>query len=620
MGSRSRATTPTGSRRLTAQAYTLRDRWPARTSHSMQMRRHVSTILYAVALVAGYTALVVWLTWPLAAFVGTTLPTVGFAPFACFFDLYYSVWALAHESHTLVSTPTLFAHANIYHPTPAALFYGPAAIGALPLFAPFFLATSNPALAINVTFLLGIALTGAAMHVVVRRWTGSELAGIVGATTVVANQWLVWGFVPSAPHWAALYCLPLIAFMAATRLENFSAALVLVPLVALQCLTDLVYVTPAVMGPLGALAGFHLLRRHTRAAGFRLIGVLALAALILVPVYRGYATVRAANPDLAQQTKWTTTGASFPTPLPERLLHGGEPFLLTPVAMGLVVLGIAALAWRRRSGATPATPGGWAHGALWAVVGGCLALNPVVLIGGTAFVTPLAYLAQWIPALNVIRVPGRLGVAGLIGLGILSGVAFGEIAQVIRVLVRRNSIALGWTVVMALLVVRLTYDAYVDNYWTFTGPAEMPSAYGLQPVPGIPTTLLPVLESSRAPLIELPIGADGIDPRLHALAMFHSIQHRRPILNGYSSYWPAGFVERMAEANRLPERDALDHLVDTTGLSLIWLHTQWLTAEQNAAWASLPSRSVGQHGLTLIAREGPEVLFAVTPTPTVAAE
>lgn len=578
------------------------------------MRHPVLTILYGFALVAGYVLLVSWLTWPLAGSGATSLPFAGVIPVVSYFDLYYSVWALAHESQTLITAPTLFADANIYHPASSSLFYGPAAIGALPLFAPVFLATGNAALAINATFILGLALTGVTTHVVVRRWTGSELAGVVGAASVVMNQWLIWGFVPTAPHWAALFYLPLIVYVAATRLDTFAKAVALVALVALQCLTDLVYVTPAVMGPLGALALFRLFRRSTRSAGFRLLGVLALALVILAPVYRGYAMVRAANPNLAQQTKWTEPGNRVPAPLPDRLLHGVQPFLLTPVAMGLVVFGVSALTRRRRSEPGKASParGGWEHGTLWTVVGGCLALNPLVSVGGFVFATPLAHLTQWIPALEVIRVPGRLGVAGLVGLGILSGVAFGEVAGSIRARVRRPGVALGCTVAAASLAIYLVYDAYRDNYATFGGVEEMPSSYGTQPVPGIPASFLPVLRSSRDPLIELPIGADGINPRRHALAMFHSIEHERPILNGYSSYWPAGFVERMAEANLLPARDALDNLVATTGLALIWVHTQWLSPEQQTAWLSPPSASIGHHGLILVASEGPELLFAVT--------
>jgi len=123
-------------------------------------------ILRASWLLAFYLAGVAWLTWPLAGSLSSALP----CPTRIFMhDIYYSTWVLAHESHALLTAPWRIADANIFHPTPSALFYGPAALGALPLFAPVFLATGNPTLAINLTFLVGLALTGAAMHVVVRR-------------------------------------------------------------------------------------------------------------------------------------------------------------------------------------------------------------------------------------------------------------------------------------------------------------------------------------------------------------------------------------------------------------------------------------------------------------------
>ncbi|HZF03652.1 MAG TPA: hypothetical protein VE932_04895, partial [Patescibacteria group bacterium] len=243
----------------------------------------VGAILRASWLLAFYLAGVAWLTWPLAGSLSSALP----CPTWIFMhDIYYSTWVLAHESHALLTAPWRIADANIFHPTPSALFYGPAGLGALPLFAPVFLATGNPTLAINVTFLVGLALTGAAMHVVVRRWTGSDLAGVVGAATLLANQWVIWAFVPTAPHWAALELLPLIAFVAAAPFPSMRAALRLLPLLVLQCLTDLVYVAPAVLGPLGVLAAIRILRRDTRAAAVRLAAVLALTLAALLPVYR----------------------------------------------------------------------------------------------------------------------------------------------------------------------------------------------------------------------------------------------------------------------------------------------------------------------------------------------
>lgn len=570
-------------------------------------RPRAASVLYGVALVAGYLGVVVWLTWPLAASIGTSLPAEGND--ASHFDLYYSTWVLAHDSHALVGS-TQLADANIYHPAPSALYYGPAALGALPLFAPVFLATGNPVLAINVTLLLGIALMGVSMHVVVRRWTGSHLAGVVGAATVVMNQWLVRGFVPGAPHWAALWWLPLIAFVAATRLDSMRAALWLVPLVALQCLTDLVYVVPAVVGPLAVLAVFQLVRVGTRAAGLRLIAVLALAALALVPVVRGYLEVQAANPDLASQTNWTDTEASFPSVLPDRLFHGRFPFVLTPVMLVLVALGTAAMVWRCRAGGRPPSPGGWAHGALWTLVGGSLSLTPLVLIGGRQFHTPIGVLADWFPSLQAIRVPNRLGIGGLVGLGILSGVAFAEISVQIRTHLRPGRLAPYASVALAAAVLFLVHRAYVDNYWK---RRTMPS-YRLREPPTIPRSFLPILGAGREPLLELPLNGP-VNPPGHTLAMFHSIAHWRPLLNGYSSYWPAGFRERMVQASRLPNPDVLASLAESTGLSLIWVHSQWLRPKGRGAWEEPPRSDGKRRGLTLVARDGDELLFAVDPPP-----
>ena len=49
-----------------------------------------------------YVAVVVWLTWPLAAHVDTALPHTWEG---CHFDLLQMVCALAHQSRALVTAP-----------------------------------------------------------------------------------------------------------------------------------------------------------------------------------------------------------------------------------------------------------------------------------------------------------------------------------------------------------------------------------------------------------------------------------------------------------------------------------------------------------------------------------
>jgi hypothetical protein len=203
-------------------------------------------LLWNAILLAAYVSLVAWLFRPLAAHLDSRLPN-AWPILSC--DRHYSAWAMAWESRTLFSNPWNLAHANIYYPAQRALFYGPTGFGALPYFAPVFLMTANPTLALNVTLLGGLAATTWLFHLVMRRWTESELAGVVAAATFLSNRFVL-GYIPSAPHLAALQFFPLIAYLASRSQERLRVALALVPLIVLQSLTEPVYVAPAVLAPL----------------------------------------------------------------------------------------------------------------------------------------------------------------------------------------------------------------------------------------------------------------------------------------------------------------------------------------------------------------------------------
>jgi hypothetical protein len=99
-----------------------------------------------------YAALVAWLTWPLGAHLGTHLPD----PTNLTFDMLHTGWLLAYETHRLTTDPLRLLEANIYHPTPHALFYGETAFGALPVFASVYLVTGNPTAAVNILFVGGV--------------------------------------------------------------------------------------------------------------------------------------------------------------------------------------------------------------------------------------------------------------------------------------------------------------------------------------------------------------------------------------------------------------------------------------------------------------------------------
>ena len=545
-----------------------------------------------------YAGVVVWLTWPLARHLTTHLP--GGRP-----DALYMAWVLAYESHALTTAPLALLDTNIFHPARRTLFYGDTGFGMLPYFLPTFVLTGNPTLAINVAFLGCIALTASALHLVVHRWTGSHLAGLVAGWTLLTRPWVLWEFIPSAPSYAVLQYFPAIVLLAATP----ERLLPLLPLVVLQCLTDVVYVAPAVLVPLGVLALGRTLRSRTRAAGLRLLTVLALALVVLAPVYLGHRAVWAANPLLQFQSYWTSFLAPmWPTLLPSALSHG-------PIAVGyapllLIVAGALSAARRRLRGETEWRRRAWLHGGFWAAVGTFISMTPVVSWSGRSLRLPQYYLMQWLPIVRTVRIPERLGVAGLFGLAILVGVAFAECTR--RVPDRGHIRPLA-SAGMALLAMIVIYAGYGTAGGT-PGRGPYPLA---QAITGH-SQLIQLLRMRDGPLLELPVGTPGAepasaaavaDPGFHARAMYRSIFHWRPLLNGYSSYWPAGFGERMFLASRLPDPEALATLRHETRLETIVVHFDDLGASERAAWHAIAED--GRDDLALVGKDGDDLVFAV---------
>jgi hypothetical protein len=366
-------------------------------------------------------------------------------------------------------------------------------------------------------------------------------------------------------------------------------------------MTDMVYVAPAVLAPLACLAAFRLARPATRAVGIRLLVVLGVAMLALVPIYLGYAGVARANPRLFEQTPWPT--APWPMTVPRDILRPNAVSSVPTVILWLILAGAVSRLLHRRHPDGP-EPGAWAHGSLWVVVGIVASLTQIVVWHGINVPTPQLLLSRWIPALRSVRDPQRLGIAALMGFAILGGVAFTECVGWFRWSGRLRVLGPVARVALALLVLA----GLCSNNASFaTWP---PSPLPLMEAPQMSERLLAPLRAGHGPLVELPIGPRPID--LPTTAMYRSIGHWRPLLNGYGSYFPAGFPERMALATALPDPTALATLVRDTGLTTILVHTRFVTPEKWSEWLAAQRRGDVQ----LLAVDDRDYLFAVTrPTP-----
>jgi hypothetical protein len=405
---------------------------------------------------------------------------------------------------------------------------------------------------------------------------------------------------PSSPQYAALLYFPWILWLSAKPILSPGRAILLALLIALQCLVETVYVAPAVVAPIAVLAAVLLLRGETRARGLRLAIALLGGLLLVSPVYLAYLHVMDQNPNLGQQTSWPSDPRA-PRSFEDLLLWTFQvpvsAVWITPLTLILAALGLFAFLRRRRS----TTPEGWrrafTQGLLWFVVCLLLSLAPRLRLGDEVIRLPLGYLQDWFSALQALRVPGRVALGSLIGLAVLAGVAFAAIEAWLRTGIadaRRASAA-----VIALSAVA-GCAAYLQD-------KELSYPVRLSQSPQVDAALLPALRAGRGPMVVLP--PDGYP---NARAMFQSIYHWRPILNGYSSYWPDGFAERMARAKRLPHPQALEKLVKETRLKLVWLNLRGeLTRRQRQAWA----RAVKQGRFRQVATTDEVWLLRVQPAP-----
>ncbi|HUK62247.1 MAG TPA: hypothetical protein VLV15_02900, partial [Dongiaceae bacterium] len=497
-----------------------------------------------------------------------------------------------------------------YCPARDTLFYGDTAFGALPVFLPTFLLSGNAVLALNVLLLVAGTLTAAAVHLVAYRWTGSHAAAFVAGWTTLMTPWTLWEFNPTAPSEGMLQFLPFIVLLAA---EPVPALWPLAALTVLQSFTDVAYIAAATVGPLLVLAAWRLLHRDTRRGGMRLLAVAAITAVALLPLHLQHLRVRWSNPGLATQTLWV-----YPSE-PVRLPWG--PFTDAPTAVPAVVFAVVALAivLRRRAGA--ARVPGWSAAAFWSVVGLLMSLSPTGIWNGRVVVLPHKLLAVLTPYYDLLRVPVRLGVGGMIGLALLAGLAAEECRRRLPVRLR------------PLVPAALALAMFAQYAWDGT---RLPGRYPLMEAATEPPEILAILRQPGGPVLEVPIGVKGDwDPSDQARAMLRSTQHWRWILNGYTSYWPKGFPERMALVEKLPDPAALAALRDETHLELIVVHLDDFQRRQRAACQKAvvtrgidpgvcgrlgesdrdrwESAALAYPGLRLLTRTPNTLLFAVTP-------
>lgn len=518
----------------------------------------------AIVALGGQAVLGSIVFWPLPIHMGSAVAG-GAANWLM--DVPLLMFVMGWESRALVSDPRRVFDVPMFAPAKDAALYGPTGAGVLPLFAPPYLATGNATLAINVALLGGLVLTAWTLHLVVQRWTGSHTAGLVAGAALLTTEWISRGWVPSAPSYAALMWFPLLVARVAEPIAGPRAWVCLAVLAWLQCLTDPVYVAPAVIVPLVVVGAMRVLCARTRRQGLAVLTAVVAAMIALVPLAMAYARVRAANPDLARQTTWIVR---LPPGFPQAFLLG--PTSLAPAAWVLLGVGVLLAMARRWRGERRATDAAWAAIVPWWIVGLAISIGPAFFWFDRVVHDPLVeWLWRVVPGLDAVRVTERWRVATSMASALGAGLAFAECDGAVRAIAPKVRPAWLVSALLALLVATGFATSVPDLL-----------RYPIRPIPPPPAGLLAALAQRRGAVVEVP--APALDAVMQAGAIARALVHGRPILNGYSGYFPAGFPERMDLAASLPNREALGRLRQETGLETIVLHRPRLAPDDAARW------------------------------------
>ena len=530
------------------------------------MTATVRRALEHAAIVVAFALATAWVLWPLPQSASTRLLDANafygkggwlFAP-----DAWLVQWILGWDTHALTTAPWRLFDANIFHPAPRTLALSEHLLGYWPLFAPVYLATANPTLAYNVTLLASFALSGAAMCILVRHWTGSIAAGGVAGVVYAFAPWRIAQL--GHPQLLGLYAAPLVLVgwdrsLASGRRSDL---LLLGGAFLRQCLCSyyLAYCTLVLTAAyaLATLPGAPVGR--VAAATATLAAAAGLFALVSLP----YLWVRATGvlPEAALGTQaglgvpswrhyvWPLPGGSAMRPYQGRVALLLAAFALLP----------AGAAWGRAARPQVAVVAGLAG---TAVLGYLLALGP----DGGSFP---ALLREWVPGFSATRVPARFTVLVSFATAALAGIGWATVAGRLGAAASLATVALVAAVAVdtGIFALRVPLAAAPDS----DGPvARWLAEHG-----------------DGRPVLELPVRrfpGDPVGARTEQLYALRSLVHLQPQLTGRSGYVPPSYELLMAFARRLPDARALDGLMSLSGVGWVVTH-----GAQTEAWGQPTSR------------------------------
>jgi hypothetical protein len=245
--------------------------------------------------------------------------------------------------------------------------------------------------------------------------------------------------------------------------------------------------------------------------------------------------------DLSAALVLLLTG-SLPIVTAGRPYHDVAPLLVAAVVLGALLVGISIPARRFVRGVGGSTCGFYAGATLAAAL---LALGPRIMsLGRAVGAGPYYWLYRYVPGFDGIRVPARYLMIVACFLAVLAGLGA---ASIFARLSRRAGLAVAAAASLAILaeswVVPMPTNVALSSRGFELSPRELYTGQ----------TMGPLYQYVRdAPgdvvLIEFPFG----DTAYEILATYYAGYHRRPLVNGYSGFFPESYLRRATFLDHIP--------------------------------------------------------------------
>jgi hypothetical protein len=404
----------------------------------------------------------------------------------------------------------------------------------------------SPVLAYNLTLMAGMALSGWTMALVVARWTGDRMAGLLSGILFAFNAHTL----TRLPHMQAQHVeflpLALLAFDALLRDPRVRNALWLALWFTLQALTSVyLLVFTGVALAVGAIA------RPEDWAGRRLVKLLpyvvlagAVAGVLLFPFLMPYWRLRygqefsrSIEDAMTFSALWrdyaSTPGRFHFVWWSHNWFSGNALF---PGVLGLVLAGVAiarGIAFTDRRARM------------------CLAfgLAGTVLSFGAA-VPGYSWLHRALPPLQAIRVVSRFGYLEVVSVAILAGFGAAYLRRAYR---GRGRVALSAAALALALLEPLA------------APLELSRFNGISPIYDS------LAAEPRAVVVEIPFYRPS-HSFVGAKYMLNSTRHWKPLLNGYSGFHPESYYRNFEAFSGFPDPGSIAAL-QAAGVTHVFVHT-----------------------------------------------